>query len=177
MKNISLVVIALVTVFASGVVASFVAQSSSTNTKPTLGALAGPDIPSPYISFGDVRQFAARTSVLTAATTTVCALQSPAATSTLIAGGINFSVSSTSASTVTIAKATTAYATTTLINSASVGANAQATILAASTTVSALEQTNRIFAPNTYLVVGMAGGVGTFSPSGNCEAVWVQNSY
>lgn len=111
---------------------------------------------------------------LTTSTTTVCAIQSPSATSTLVGGGIRMTTSSTTASTVTIAKATTAFATTTLINSASVSANAQATVLAASTTVSSLEQTNRIFAPNTWLVFGMAGGTGTFSPVGSCSASFDQ---
>lgn len=140
-----------------------------------LGAVASPDIPSPYFSFGDVRQWAARDSDLTQATTTVCAIQSPAATSTLVAGGIQFTRSSTTASTITIAKASTAFATTTLINAGDVSANAHATILAASTTLSALEQTNRIFAPNQYLVFGVQGGIGTFSPAGSCHAVWVEN--
>jgi len=138
----------------------------------TVGALTGPDIPYPYFSFGGVRRFAGSTTSLTQATTTVCAIQSPAATSTLVGGGIRLQVSSTTASTVTIAKATTPYATTTLINSSSVSANAQATILAASTSVSALSQTDRTFAPNQYLVVGMAGGSGTFSPTGVCHATW-----
>lgn len=106
-------------------------------------------------------------------TTTVCAIQSPLATSTLIAGYIQENVSSSTASTVTIAKSSTAFATTTLINSVAVSANAQATILAASTTVSALEQTNRTFAPGQWLVFGQQGGVGTFSPSGVCGAQWL----
>lgn len=108
----------------------------------------------------------------TTATTTVCAIQSPNATSSLEGGGVRMTVSSTTASIVTIAKAATAFATTTLINSASVGANAQATLLAASTTLSSLEQTNRIFAPSTWLVVGMQGGTGTFSPTGSCSAIF-----
>lgn len=139
-----------------------------------VGALPGPDISSPYLRFGrgySVRRWATAIP-FTAATTTVCAIQSPAATSTLVAGGVRFTVSSTTASTVTIAKAATAFATTTLINVASVGANAFATVLAASTTESSLAQTNRIFGPNEWLVVGMAGGVGTFTPTGICQATF-----
>lgn len=113
-----------------------------------------------------------QTQALDTATTTVCSLQSPSATSTLESGAITLDVSSTTASTITIAKAATAFATTTLIRSASVSANAQATIIAASTTLSALEQTNRIFGPSEWLVVGMAGGTGTFSPTGDCWANW-----
>lgn len=145
---------------------------SAGHALPQLGSVTNPDIPSPYLSFGGVRRWAGSTTNLNQATTTVCAIQAPVATSTLVSGGIRFAVSSTTASTVTIAKATTAFATSTLLNTVSVGANAQATVLAASTTLSALEQTNRTFAPNEWLVVGMAGGVGTFSPSGLCEATW-----
>lgn len=139
-----------------------------------LGSVSSPDIQSPYFSFGGVRRWGARTETLNSATTTVCALQAPAATSTLEFASIRFSVSSTTASTVTIAKATTPYATTTLLASGSVAANAQATLVA-STTNSVVVDGIGVFAPNTYLVVGMAGGAGTFSPTGVCQATWVQN--
>ena len=108
---------------------------------------------------------------LTTATTTVCAIKSPAATSTLTFAAVNFVVSSSTASTVTLAKATTAYATTTLLGVADIGANAQDTIIASSSPAAA-EAT--IFAPSTYFVVGMAGGVGTFSPTGRCTATFTR---
>lgn len=126
------------------------------------------------ISINGVNHTIARDNTLTAATTTVCAIQSPAATSTLMGGGLLLTVSSTTASTVTIAKAANAFATTTLIREASVSANAQASILAASTTLSALEQTNRIFEPSYWLVFGMSGGTGTFSPTGVCTATFAE---
>jgi len=107
--------------------------------------------------------------VMTTATTTVCALQSPAATSTLVYGSAYLTVSSTSASTLTIAKATTAYATTTSLGASAIAANAQATIIA-STTPTAGAAT--VFAPSTYMVVGLQGGTGTFSPTGVCTAVF-----
>jgi len=134
--------------------------------EPKAGAVSSPDIMSPYFSFGGVRHWAGRTDSLTQATTTVCALQSPSATSTLETAFINFTVSSTTASTVTLAKATTAYATTTSLGAITLSANAQG-IAVASTTGS------HIFSPNTWFVVGMAGGIGTFSPTGTCQAVWV----
>ena len=143
-----------------------------------LGAVSSPDIQSPYFSFGGVRFWGAHTETLKTATTTPCALLSPAATSTLMTASISFKVSSTTASTVTLAKATTAYATTTLLASAALAANAQGTLVA-STTASGgatLDGTN-VFGPSQWLVVGMAGGTGTFSPTGTCQAVWVQNAY
>lgn len=152
------------------VVGAFVAVQLTSQEQPLEGA-AGPTRTFPCESTNGVtRCFTQK--VLTTATTTVCAIKSPTATSTLVSGGIKLNVSSTTASTVTVAKATTAFATTTLINSVSVSANAQAAIEAASTTESALVQTNRTFAPNTWLVFGMAGGTGTFSPSGSCNGTF-----
>lgn len=108
--------------------------------------------------------------VMAQATTTVCAIQSPNATTTLTEASTLFAVSSTTASTVTFAKAATAYATTTLLGQAyAVAANAQATIVASSTTANATAQ-DYVFAPLQWVVVGMAGGTGTFSPTGVCTA-------
>lgn len=122
---------------------------------------------------GDTNAGLRGNAALNTATTTVCAIQSPNATSTLISGYIQENVSSTTASTLTIAKASTAFATTTLINTVSVAAGASAVGIAASTTLSALEQTNRTFAPSQWIVVGQAGGTGTFSPTGVCGAQWL----
>lgn len=138
-----------------------------------VGALAGPDIASPYLTWGGVAHWAAHTENLTQATTTVCALQSPAATSTLRFGQIRFTVSSTSASTVYLAKAATPYATTTNLGSVALTAGAQGTVLASSSPSTPLDP-SQVFGPNTYFVVGMAGGnAGNFSPTGVCQAEWV----
>jgi hypothetical protein len=108
---------------------------------------------------------------LTTATTTVCAIQSPAATSTLIYGAVNFTTSSTTASTVTLAKSATAFATTTSLGASAIAANAQGIIVASSTPTAG--QTT-VFGPSEWFVVGMQGGVGTFSPVGSCVATWQQ---
>ena len=130
------------------------------------GALAGPDIPYPYIGIGGVRRYF-NSSGLATATTTPCAFQSLAATSTLVGGGAKFSVGSTTATTITIAKATTPTATTTWIHNASLAANAQGTFIVPGATT-----TNQIFGPNDWFVVGMSGGNGTFSPTGVCHAIF-----
>lgn len=137
-----------------------------------LGAVSSPDIPSPYFSFGGVRQWAARDNDLTQATTTVCAIQSPAATSTLDHADLSLVVSSTTASTVTFAKAATPYATSTFLGSAAVAANAQANIAVKATTTSNAIASNFVFGPSQWFVVGMQGGVGTFSPTGVCQVRW-----
>lgn len=148
------------------------------------GSVSSPAILSPWFSFGGARFWGTEVD-FTTATTTVCAVQAPAATSTLVANAstVSFRTSSTTASTVTVAKATTAFATTTLLRTVSVGANAQADFVMSSTTsvasaaAQALEQSNLVFAPNEWLVIGMAGGTGTFSPVGSCSPVWKQIDY
>lgn len=131
-----------------------------------VGAISGPDISSPYLSINSVQRFYNRKG-LNIATTTVCAIQSPSATSTLALGAIRFETSSTTASTVTLAKANTAYATTTVLTEMGVAANAKATLIASSTTGLA----NFVFSPSQWFVVGMAGtGAQTYSPVGICQA-------
>lgn len=132
-----------------------------------VGSVTGPDAYLPYTANNDLQTFS-ETRKLATATTTVCAVKSPGATSTLAFGGVRLDVSSTTASTVTLAKASTAFATTTALGFATVSANAQAAVVATSTADSF------VFAPNTYFVVGMAGGTGTFSPSGSCSAQFVR---
>lgn len=144
---------------------------------PTVSAVSSPIIQSEYFGFGGIVQYAYNQTMKTG-TTTVCAIQAPVATSTLVRSTALATVSSTTASTVTFAKATTAFATTTVLATTSVPANAQFSLLAATTTPVAdtaagrLTITDRVFAPNAWLNVSMEGGAGTFSPTGNCTAVF-----
>jgi hypothetical protein len=108
-----------------------------------------------------------KTQSFTSATTTPCAIKSPSATSTLISANATFTVSSTSASRVTMARSASPNATTTSLGESVFSANEQGTVIASTTG-------SHIFAPNTYFVVGMKGGSGTFSPSGKCSAIWQQ---
>lgn len=139
------------------------------NPSVSLGAVASPDIQSPWIRFGGVTRWSANSQSLVAATTTPVAFQSPTnATSTLQTGsGCNFTVSSTSAKQVVFAKANTAFATTTFLFGANIAANAQGAVAATTTT------DNFVFAPGTWLVMSMVGGAGTDSPVGSCSASWV----
>lgn len=135
-----------------------------------LGALAGPDIPSPYLKWGGVARYSGSIPFQTA-TNTVCAIQSPAATSTLQSVVLRFDVSSTTASAVEIAKASTRFATTTLLDlQYPIAANAQ-TYISASSTIA--NRPNWIFEPNYWVVVKMEGGAThVMSPEGICQASW-----
>jgi hypothetical protein len=131
----------------------------------------------PYndFSIGGLRTWTYKYPMATA-TTSVCSILSPAATSTLDLSktAVVFTVSSTSASKITIAKGLNTTATTTQFGTTySLAGNEQAVILA-STTAAQDNLDINIFAPNTSLNVGMQGGVGTFSPTGFCTASFVE---
>ena len=124
------------------------------------------------------------------ATTTVCAIQSPNATSTLTFASASMNTSTTTAFALTMAKAATAYATTTLIAfDSAYNANDQVDYVATSTfSVTGQDYMDaRVFAPNQWFVVSMAGGTpatsvspgfisgyGQYSPVGKCQAEFIQ---
>jgi hypothetical protein len=117
--------------------------------------------------------WSAQRQTMETATTTVCALRSPTgATSTLDFASANFTLSTTTAPTITLAKSATAFATTTVLgNRVTLAANEQATIVA--TTTAAQHGSKAFtFAPGDYFVVAMTGGIGTFSPTGQCQAIF-----
>jgi len=172
MENIKTFLIGALVVIAGGL---GIFAINTVPVMPQVGAVSSPDISSPYFSFGGVRQWAAKTSSLNQATTTVCAIQSPVSTSTLQFASIQETISTTTASTLVMAKAASAYATTTWLNTSdAISANAQYTLaLPATTTETGIDK--YIFAPSQWLVISQQGGVGTFSPTGTCQAVWIQN--
>lgn len=129
---------------------------------------ANPDLNTPYFSFGNVRRWASNVSLTQNASTT-CALQSPAATSSLVAAGIRFQVASSSALLVEMGNSSSAFATTTLLGRFTVGAGAQATIIA-STSPAAGDAI--VFSPNTFFTVKIGQGATGSLPVGSCHATW-----
>jgi len=149
-----------------------VVQKPDGTTQPIVGSIA-----SPYFQVGGTTLYGGGESLRTG-TSTVCVIQSPAATSTLITAGVNFQLASTSVVLVDLAKATTVYATSTSIGTAyGVATSSQATIVASSTGSVAGDAT--IFAPNTFFMVKYSGynsdaGTGNAS-KGSCWALWARN--
>lgn len=115
---------------------------------------------------GGVFITANRSAALVAATTTPCAFQAPAATSTVMSASLLETVSSTTASSITIATAATQYATTTPLNATSVSAGAQTSAIFNATSSSA------VISPSQWVVFGQSGGAGTFSSTGVCTVVF-----
>lgn len=151
-------------------VESLTLNNSSQQEAPVLGALAGPEISSPYLSVNGVTEWFGSVTMKTA-TTTVCAIQSPAVTSTLTYASAVWDVSSSTASISVMAKGADAFSTTTIIGTNyQMGANVKGFMVASST---AFTSGANIFAPSQYLVLSMQGGSGTFSPTGYCKARFV----
>ncbi len=141
----------------------------------TLGAFAGPDVYVPYLNINGIERTYEATRTRSA-TTTVCAIRSPRyATSTLSFASVHFDNVATSTNTViSVSKAKSPYATTTLLfnewtNTASAGSSRATNATSTLTSVDHL-----VFIPGDYIVVGVkgvsAGQLATENVNGYCQA-------
>lgn len=140
-----------------------------------LGSVSSPDISSRYVSIGGAELWTQQTSSLQQSTSTVlCSLQSPAATSTLIGGGITLTSATSGASSLSISKSNAQWTVDTLqiIATSSVAANATPVLVAASSTFNGEALNDTIFPPNTYLVFAQQGA-GILNQTGRCNAIWI----
>lgn len=171
MKNFIIPVLSLLV--ALGALAFAFGYTHPASAPPSGSSSAGPEDLNPYHCTAGVCQYFYR-SVMTSATTTPCNFKSPNATTTLIRATARLDVSSTTATQLFWAKATTPSATTTNFGYGTLSANAKGTFAASTTPYSAFTSTidtPQMLAPNSYVVFGMAGGIGTFSPTGACQVV------
>lgn len=141
---------------------------SEVKSKLNLGALVGPDIQSEFLGIDGVYSWY-KTTPLTQATSTICAIKSPVATSTLVHGSVHINLNTT-ASTAVIGKATTAFATTTKLAQAGVAAGGELNLVAST---SPITNGANVFSPNTYMVVSLEGS-GAVSLTGSCIAEFRQ---
>lgn len=136
-----------------------------------VGAVTGPDSFFPCESHNGVTACFGRTP-MAQATTTLCTIKSPAATSTLISFGLIISVGTSTSALIDIGEGTTPFATTTglIVGAASVASGAQSSIYAQPLATSSL-----ILAPNTYVnAITEAPGLGGYSYTGACSARFAQ---
>ena len=140
------------------------------NENQEVGAVVGPNLYNPFWNVNDVFLYP-MSKTMTKSTTTICAFKSPNATSTLMIASANFSTGSTTNATVSIAKSSTAFATTTNIGTLKLAANEKGTWVGGYASSS---MSNLVFEPGKYLVFGMQGGTGevNFSPVGTCKVIW-----
>jgi len=169
-KNVIIATVVAVLAFVAGTVLP--ADKVDPVQPPIVGGVSSPDISSPYLSFGNVRRWAARPP-FTAATTTICAIQSPVATSTLVSASWQINTGTSTAATIDMGTSTTRYATTTnLVAAKSVasGARGYATWSSAGGSVD-----DSVMAPSTWVVVKTAGaGLGGYTYDGTCQATFEQ---
>lgn len=134
-----------------------------------------PDFSSPYISYGDMDFWASKSAMRTA-TTTLCAIQSPSATSTLEFAFFSITTGTSTSATIDIATGTTAFATTTnLVSAVSIGSGATGQQWWSPVGGSVNDNT---MAPNTWVLVKTAGaGLGGYTYTGSCGAGFNQTVY
>lgn len=135
-----------------------------------VGSVTGPDLYSPYFTVNGVKQ-EYRKQGLVSATTTPCAIKSPASTSTLVSSRLNISTGTSTDGLFTLATSSTAFATTTPLFTFGQPANLTRTFqfIASTTNASGTAQT---IAPNTYLVFGVAGLTYGYTYAGTCDAIF-----
>ena len=169
-KNIFVVLVV------SAIVSALVGFASTTKTVQTViheqpvGSVVSSEIPDNNFSVGGLRQWKYGPK-MNVATTTLCAIKSPAATSSLISAAFQVYTGTSTAATIDIGTSTNAYSTTTnlaaafSIGSSATGANGW-------TSVGGSVQDN-VMAPNTYVVVKTAGaGLGGYTYGGRCSVVF-----
>ena len=126
-----------------------------------------------------------KSSGFNSASTTICSFKSPAATSTLAFGSVKISTATSTAIVLEMGKSTSYAATTTRISYVALGSGAQVTLNAfvASTTGTygslgqyhTADETDLIFAPNTYFNVKYGASAVGPALGGSCKAEFVVN--
>jgi len=167
--NIFAVILGVVALVVSGVAYTKEPSVVTQVEKQVYGGV-NPDIPSPYISFGNLPFYAAHPAMVTA-TTSLCSMQSPSSTSTLESVSWQVTVGTGTAATIDIGTSTNAFSTTTnLVAATSLGANATGNAIWSSGGATAQDA---IMAPSTWVNVKTAGaGLGGYTYGGTCTAVF-----
>lgn len=128
------------------------------SARDVVGGLSSPNIQSDYLCVGGACSYFRHTDMSRGlnglGTTTVCALQSPAATSSLSYFSFGIQTGTSTAAVLTLATSTSRFSTTTYLTSYTLGANQQLYAAFAPTTTQATS-----YAPNTYVVLGVQGNV------------------
>lgn len=155
----------------------FAPVQNSINETTHVGSVASPDINSPYYSVGGVRTWKQHSGVLNQASTTICSIQSPVSTSTLVYADLQLTTGTTTTILIDLAKDNTFAATTTKIGSSyTVTGGAYATIVGSTTPSTSAGSDSLLFSPGQYFNVKYGGAQGSLNVlAGSCNAVWMEN--
>lgn len=143
------------------------------HSSPTFGGTS-PDFASAYISWGGINHWTYK-QTMRQASTTLCDIQSPNATTTLSRATVNFTGTPSYTTTYELGQSVNAFATTTALV-ASYGVPAGTTpVFVSTSTVTALVP-DGIIPPNTYvnLNISTSSASATFAPTGFCEAEFTE---
>lgn len=171
-KNIIIGIVALV-----GAVFGGLAYFSHSSVTPPFGALTGPVIPYNFLTVGGATVYDAGVPIRQA-TSTLCAIQSPPATSTVQAAQIRLDVASSTATIVEIGVSTSLDATTTLLGGTyHIAGGAQAFIVGSTTPTNGAVT---VLAPNSWVNFNIGGGIlGAATglvPVGTCQAEFIASN-
>ncbi len=177
MTTFNKIIIGAIILLAAGLILVYFVQPSPQVVKEVIkeiGAMPGNELPGPEFAVAGVKSFFVNQSMVTS-TGTPCALKAPSASSTLVSASFDFQNASSTAVVLVMAKASTAYATTTQIGNTYLTTTAQTDLtLLASTTAADKAAQDDIFEPNYWLVLSMANSGGTGGPyastKGTCKA-------
>jgi hypothetical protein len=171
MKNKILISLSVVVLLILGVVF----PRGNSVVQQIVGANPGPDSMSPYSSFNGVTYWYNRV-VMKTASSTLCSIKSPAATSTLVSATALFTKTATYATVYELGWDTTRYSTTTALGTTefSIGANSMGTIIGSTTAV--MMGQSGVVPPSTYINLKLStstvGASATFAPTGDCIVVF-----
>lgn len=130
------------------------------------GSVSGPDISFPYLGINNLITYYNHI-VMNVGTTTLCAIKSPAATSTIELATWNVSVGTSTAASIDLGYGSTPYATSTNLTSAT----ALSSNAIGNTTWYPTSGTGSVIGPNTYVLVKTAGaGLSGYTYRGTCNA-------
>src|ERR1035437_3209738 len=150
MKNNVLIGAGVVLALILGGFGALKSSPASVVVPQPLGSISGPDIQSSYLRIGGVMRVYARQDMKTA-TTTLCAMISPVATSTIFSANWIIGTGTTTASAIDIGYGSTAFATSTnLLAGTAVASGAQGD---ANWTATGNGTGDDIVGPNTYVIV------------------------
>ena len=140
-----------------------------------LGASSGPVDVGEFQSVNGIETYYA-SSGLNRASTTVCSLRSPNATSTLTFGSLKVTGATTTALFIEFGRSTVIDATTTSIGTRVLASGVQATMLASTSPALSAIDGPVIFPPNNYLNVKYGGALGSLNVlAGSCRATFLVN--
>lgn len=134
-----------------------------------------PDITSPYVNFGGVIHWYSQAS-FNQASSTLCSLQSPVATSSLVTFTADFKSTPSYATAYMVGSGTRNATTTSIIavTQISLASSAFGSTAASSTAM------GTIIPPNTFINLNVSTSTGStvnMTPSGTCSAEWIQVAY